>query len=621
MDFSTIRDKMGLLSLNNELQSSGLTPVFRVVTQSSYHDEQLGTRLLIDTLPLSLRTKIDHTKVRHDYVLDDVTSFTVSGLGTIPGLSTISVITSDVRGTITGSIRSVIKGVDSVDDRSLVGFEIESTVHPGQPYPTLHGIFNVRATFKPDIASGSDLIKHGYPIWVYMGYLDKSDNIISHPFDDTKYNVIPLVFGGVIAGMTQDKTAAGSRILINAMGYNWYLSRFTHDKKMVETNNCNIITAFDRLFNAFHASGGDKIPPIMETVLRLDKTTSIPQIRYIYGAHKDMQPINISSNQQGWITLMEKDWTILQGLMNIERIYGVDIEWEQNGYLTVHGRRDPLTRVIKQDKSSDERIHNVVVGGNVLNIEHHTDSTGIVSNIIIVIKDHTSLPSNIFPLNRDFIRAVLINEYVELFGVKDKKSAIEVFETETFNLFPGRSITINLTALASADVKESEYDFLDIHGITDKKLRPPISRKLLAGIIKRIYFWGIKGSAMIVGNPFIREGDIVQVTDISTDRSDTFIDFNATRDVLESLSERLKTLRTSDIKKLEHISDRVNPSYGIPSFTNIFYIWKVTHYLGEKGFWTKIHFVKQREVSLSDSNIMNMLLSSDNRGKDKRMGR
>lgn len=603
-----------LLNLNNELQTMGLTPVLRVVTQSSYDDTQLGTKLLIDTLPLSLRSKIDHTNVRRDYT----TALAIPTLD-IPLVSTVSAIASDVKGAIVDSIKSVLKGVDSVDDRSLAGFKIESTIHPGQSYPTLHGIFNVRMGFNPDdITYGSDLIKEGYPIWVYMGYIDSNDNIISHPFDTTMKDNIPLVFGGIIAGITRDKTKAGSRILIQAVGYNWYLSRFTTKKRINTRTTYSIDETFRKLFEGFNASGGDKIPFIMNEVLRIDSTTLLPKIRYIYGAHNDMKPVNTSSHDgRGWMPVMKNNQSFLQGIKNIEHIYEVDIEWEPNGYITVHGRNDPLTRIIKHDEYSDERVHNIIVGGNTINIEDKKDSTGIVSSIDIIIKNHESLPSNIFSLNQDFIRAVIMNEYAEMVGIKDE-DAKNILKVNLFNLFPGRKIEIDLTAYASSDVDETEYDFLDTYeviGVEDS--RPPISRKLLAQIIKRNYFWGMKGSAMIAGNPFIREGDLVQVIDISTDESGNFINFDATKHILESLSDKLETIRTSDKEKLKFISDRINPSYGISPFTNIYYIWKVIHYLGTDGFWTKVHYVKQREAPLSSSNIMD-LLSSSNRAKSRR---
>jgi len=590
------------INIHNELQSSGLVPVLRVVTQSSYTDTELGTLLLIDTLPLSLRAEINYTNVRHDHI----------GLQVYSG-SRISAVAS----TITGAVRSVITGVDSVDDRNLVGFEIDAGVGHGQPYPILSGIFNVRAVF----GSGEydhELIRHGYPIWVYMGYIDNMNNIISHPSDPTKYDNIPLVFGGLISGMTKDKTSAGSRITARACGYNWYLHKFVCRYNIDLYINSTIFEAFDSLFKVFHICGGSKISPLMRTLLRMnDSSSSLPEIVYAYGAHENMVPLFMSKQI---ISLMNEGWNFLEGIMNIEKIYNVDIEWDENGYLMVHGRDDPLSRIIKDGKESDKHTHNIVVGGNTLNIEYNTDSTDIVDSICIYVTDYNILSTRQFILDKDFIRSVLLHEYKEQFNLThtDEMAIFNDYEENTFNIFPGKEISVDLSAFASQNV-ENEYDFLKSHGIVNVDI-PTVPLRIVAEIIKRTHFWGMGGSAMVAGNPFIHVGDLVQVIDISTDRSSTFINFSAVKDMSQQLSDKLDRLRTMTILKRDYVNDRLNSSYGIPSLDNIYYVWKVKHYLGERGFMTKVHFVKQRHAPLRVDNIIPALPDVyEDVGKDDRL--
>ena len=123
---------------------------------------------------------------------------------------------------------------------------------------------------------------------------------------------------------------------------------------------------------------------------------------------------------------------------------------------------------------------------------------------------------------------------------------------------------------------------------------------------------------MIMGNANIREGDLVEVFD-RRPKGTSLLGFNAevTQQTMTSFINRFRATIESELPKGESISTYKRNRYlGISSFTNVYYIWKVRHYLGPQGYWTKIYFKKQRDaVGTTRSKTLKTLLE---RAKKKR---
>ena len=43
------------------------------------------------------------------------------------------------------------------------------------------------------------------------------------------------------------------------------------------------------------------------------------------------------------------------------------------------------------------------------------------------------------------------------------------------------------------------------------------------------------------------------------------------------------------------------------AYDNIYFVWKIRHYVGPPGYWTKIWFVKQRDSLMSVSSLLKRL--------------
>ena len=64
--FNTLKDVLFGTAFD-PIQERGYKPVFVVVSQNSYDDTELGTKLLVDTIPRDLKSKINYWRVRSDY--------------------------------------------------------------------------------------------------------------------------------------------------------------------------------------------------------------------------------------------------------------------------------------------------------------------------------------------------------------------------------------------------------------------------------------------------------------------------------------------------------------------------------------------------------------------------
>lgn len=126
-----------------------------------------------------------------------------------------------------------------------------------------------------------------------------------------------------------------------------------------------------------------------------------------------------------------------------------------------------------------------------------------------------------------------------------------------------------------------------------------IPMKALAGhegateVFKRMYYAGLEGNAMIVGNPLIRPGKYLQIRDIrdAYSRSGSFV---------PETTEKIKDFTRNVTRKLMGFAelgfepDRVTTSFDNP-IGKSYFVWKTRHYIGAKsGYMSKVYFMKQR---------------------------
>ncbi len=112
-------------------------------------------------------------------------------------------------------------------------------------------------------------------------------------------------------------------------------------------------------------------------------------------------------------------------------------------------------------------------------------------------------------------------------------------------------------------------------------------------VFKRMYFAGLEGNAMIIGNPKIRPGKYIQIRDIrdAYTRSGSFVSETTEKikEYTRNVTRKLMGFTTSGLEP-----DRVSTNFQNP-IGQSYFVWKTRHYLGAKsGYISKAYFMKQR---------------------------
>lgn len=685
----TFKDSLGSLKdalfgmAFDPIQESGFKPVFRVVSQESYADTKLGTKMLVDTLPADLRAKLSYKDVRDDY--SDISA----GAGGAVKLASEELYASAdqvIKQTV-GSIKSTIMqsmtGTPaSPEDRPLEGCMIDFSIH-NQPYPFAHVIFQnpTRSNPRGDQLFGTDLLKVGFPIWIYAGYMDQFGNIVSHPFDPRPQYHIPLVFSGFIGAISQEITeGAGDRMQLQCVGYMWYLENYTletNDILSVEMTT-PIETTIQRLFDEFYKSGGYSIPNIVKKALRLTvkkvggeedivvdafgptqeypyltdtSNTFKPSVRYIYGSSKNITPVRANSETEEGVDeviLGVRGSSFSSIMQNIEVYYDVDIEWDVHGYLTVHGKEDPYTRMLKKKGKKgvikktgekgdygghDIRVHDAIIGGNVRNLELSVDAEGVASGLRLTVHSpNTSHASETYIFNKSDIERILkeweadegsVEEAIgdSLNPIFTAGQTVSEKKSDMYKLFGNKTFALDVVHYSTkAPTLGEDYIVLaeqtDVLGEDDellerepadvvflKKMQVPWPKRALQALFRRIKYWGMRGSVMMIGNSRIREGDLLRITDIRPKGSVLNVNLDAYRNTTRSIAEKVDEILDKEGKVRTYRRERL----GIEAFDNVYFIWKMRHYVGPPGYWTKVFFVKQRDALMRVSPLLKKL--------------
>lgn len=634
------------LAYDHMMQDRGYKPVMVLSTVSDY-DKIEERRILVNTLPMDVRAR-DGT---------DIYGKKTSIMSSLK--QRLADVGSDVRSSVTD-----ITGKVSDKDRALEGCMIDLTVAQGTPqlYSWANVIFQNPLIVAPsgDKFFGSDFLKVGFPIWFQLGYVNNVGKLVSHPFDMDEKLHLPVLFAGLIGALDQEITMeSGDRLLVMAAGFRWYFVNFTIGQTKIVGGKISIknydiaptttledaITVF---FERFLEDGGKTAPKGILSAMGINPSSVV--------GTKD--PINLK-----WDELVDKDKlpttdkltmgkpmkdNYLTALSRLENLYQVDINWvAENTHDTViqiSPRLDPHTMATKSARMNkediDKKIHQIVLGGNVRNWTFGVDAVGTVNRLAIKIVDPASGEVNdTFLMSKKDI-GIILEEWSQASGHTTKRPRRKI----GLGLIPGSS---RLTGFVSASsvhgaFLQSDDDMSSVFGdqtrllelvlsrdeaksatapgpaIPDRSPTPggsarsiykiPYSLEAMENILRRLHYWGTRGSVMIMGNADVHDGDLIEVFD-KRPKGTTLLGFDAgvTTEVMSSFKDRIAEKQKAS----------TNQCLGLAVFKNIYYIWKVCHYFGPQGYWTKIWFVKQRDaLGVSKSAIFQSMRKRSKRKED-----
>jgi hypothetical protein len=72
---------------------------------------------------------------------------------------------------------------------------------------------------------------------------------------------------------------------------------------------------------------------------------------------------------------------------------------------------------------------------------------------------------------------------------------------------------------------------------------------------------------------------------------------------IASIAEKVEEIHNDSAVSELYKGERL----GIIAYENIYFIWKIRHYVGPPGYWTKVWFVKQRDAKMRVSTLLKKL--------------
>jgi len=610
------------------LQERGYKPVLILVSVNDYEDYS-DRRVIVSNVP-------------DDVYLHDLIDYGVSKS------RVIGKVVSDRLSNIASEINSALTNVSGQvtdKDRALSGCAIDLTIPTQQSAHSLNIIFQNPLMVGPsgDEFYGSDFLKCGFPVWVMLGYINKMGEVVGHPFDTEKHTSLPIVFSGLIGSLDQELTInAGDRLLVEAASQRWYFSHFKYGiGRKEETNkltvklDATLEITLNNFFTEFYNDKGATIPEAILSVLGITishdekKLPTLidrykPNIKFHPKVDKNKLPVKTAENDLG-LALKDNYLTILK---RIENLYQVDINWEAQDLLTtniiVTPRLDPYNMIFDEHDKVNEafelRIHQMILGGNVRDCSFRIDAEGSINQILISIVDpDTAEISDSLLLTKSTMDQILTEWKERSFAKTSKKPLIDIEGKDLIEKRDAQSKNPTLRGLirpANDDMERvfgkktrvlnltiSKHDIENKEGGTTLSTGEtiPYPREALEAIVRRLHYWGARGSAMMMGNAQIREGDLVEIFD-RRPKGTTLLGFNmnVTGMSLTPFIERFKSIANDSVLRTTASRYSKEQYLGLSLFDNIYYIWKVKHYFGPEGYWTKIWFIKQRDA-LSES--------------------
>jgi len=480
-------------------------------------------------------------------------------------------------------------------------------------------------------------LKYGYPVWIQMGYVNNQGEIIGHPFSTKKLDDLPVLFGGLIGALDQEITInSGDRLRVQVNDYRWYLENFIYGQnknvpQWVIDEKTNLTTAIKNYFEAFLADGAETAPRgIMRAMgFTLLKTKiKTPKVKFDNRVSLRKKPA-VEEDDRFLAAPLEKESNYLIMLRRLENMYQVDINWVVEDIYTtsivVSPRLDPYSMAFDKkgiyDSTFDKRVHQAILGGNVRNWTFGIDAAGAANRIAVRIIDPKSgKPGDSFLLKKSTIDEILESWATVSTGKLGAAAGITPNKASDFDRIRKAKPVLESTGKLLGVITPT-YDDLDkVFGrqtrtlelsISEKSLKKrlkkgrgiktptgkvlPYSKEALEYYMRRLHYWGADGSIMLMGNANIKEGDLIEIFD-KRPKGTTVLGFkrDILRESMKSFTERFTdALKDAGVKNLAKY--RKNRYLGLGIFDNIYYIWKVRHFLGPQGFWTKVWYKKQRD--------------------------
>lgn len=552
--------------------SSGLKPVYKVETCDSLDFGLVGDRVIVNSFPSWVRIKAPRKSIKE-------------------------LLKQEIKDTVGDELSRFISGVSHIDESPLLGIMIDESYKNPMRF-VVNLIFQDVLKQNPSGNEwlGENLIKIGYPIRITLGFVTPEGAFLKHPYAKPVKTPIALDpnFTGVVGAASKEVMASGDRFQITCVGFEYLLSKFeTHQFIINPDESAKSILA--RLLLEW-ATGKKQwsrglTPRIPKTILKecgvvdrregflFPKKKIEENIRFVdtpetLELRTDIkQPIEIEPNVKRVNGVEKLSLSFLDILNELKKneCFGAEIFFDHDGILTVQSRYTTTDRIARNSVTSDDptRVHDAVIGSNVLHHQSTSDLDSIAGNVLIC-EEPALLASELPRITRIENLAKSISGLREL--RVPPETELEKYYRSGFGFVP-------------LYVNPAFFHFSSPTGKERKEVRSKFAEK----ISDRYRYWGMRGSSYMILNPRMRVGDVLRVTDI---RDKEGIGINVEGLVNLSRNAREKIRSVFGDMGIDVPGDFGN-RLGLGTLENYYYIWKVRHYVGQDKFTSKAFFIKE----------------------------
>jgi len=578
------------------IMTSGLTPVFKIETCKSLENGRIGDKTIEDTFPSWVRVA-DPDR----------------GIGSLLSLSAIRAKVTDFLGSQT-------------TDTPLLGLMIDTAVL--NRYRVIANLIFQNVLVNRPTGNqwlSEDLIECGYPIRVSMGFLTPEGHFIQHPYEKalTAGKIYPI-FTGIVAAMTQEIVSTGDRFQITCYGFEYLLSQ-ARCLSFTATKGEHLRDVFARLLRQFAqmadhfvneeeaiktfgplatkespkwpvpilramgiiAGKTDKVSAksVIRRNIRLLNCDRAPRLL------QDFDTANLKKKKGGSSyfdvikamsprppSTLDEQLKVALG-DTLKNFYSRHLFFfDYQGRATIMGQFMSTTEIAAGTKRPTHdrdrvRVHDAVIGSNVIHLQMNTTldmSAGAIDLYYLDPSPGVGPPS--------FTPAS--SEHTPSFSVSGQ------LETDAMRYYgPGSHWGRHDIFLFDQGDTATSVEDLD---------------EILEMIGNRFKHLGMRGSSYMAANVKMQVGDVLRVVDIR-DKEGFGTSVGATIDLGVEAATKIKSAIVKRFPSLDKdkrlLGKTVN--LGLKGVEDIYWIWKVRHYVGQNEITSKAFFVKEPQTLIT----------------------
>ena len=579
-------DKIRLAMDKRKALESGLRPVFRIETCKSLDSGVIGDRILANTIP-----------------------WWVNIQGSDP---TTRGILSGIKNQVVTNFRNTLGDLAGVNvEKPVIGIMIDEGVSGTNPYRYL-----VNVIFQNFILNtpggnkwlGEDLLLLGFPLRISFGFINISGDFIQHPYAKTTKKCIPD-FTGITAALTQeifatDSESGGDRFQVTAVGFEHLLGNTICDNFEFQAGD-KLVNVLARLLYYWATGTENTSPgvtrwpiPILTAIGIMNpagkELRSIKQIEnsIVFVDVKKSITVRYGGSIPGLTKDVNESFLDVLVALSTEEYTNTQISFNHYGKLCVQGLEvssiDIATTHPSQQSENRIRVHDAVVGSNILHL-YMNASMEQMSNVV------DTFAINVGSSAEEPVIKRLTLDQLPTLDHPDRLPKAYLKKVPNLSTYDSEDQVVKYYGPGSAFGRGNP---IFLYGQDQTSLESTWHKDYLESLVERNKYWGMRGGIYMLANPKIHVGDVIRVTDLRLRSGET----------LPSKMIKFGTAVTSAIKdelenKFSTKSTRKNRRLGLESIEDIYYVWKLRHYIGQKMFTTKVFLIKEPQALIPTGRV------------------